>query len=253
MLALITGASNGIGRKFAEILSKDYNCDIIAVARNEEKLLSLKENLKTNCEIIPMDLSIKENCFKLYNLTKDKNIDILINNAGFGNFGEFEKTNLNTDLNMIDLNIKALHILTKLFLPDLKSKNKSYIINVSSSAGFIAGGPLLSTYYASKAYVLSLTYAINEEIKRSGSNLHVCALCPGPVKTGFNKRANVEFSIKGMDSHKVAKYALKQMFKGKVVIIPGMLIKLVKFVTHLIPDKLTVKFCYYMQNKKRDN
>lgn len=251
MLALITGASDGIGRKLAEILSEDYNCDIIAVARNQKKLLSLKESLKTNCEIIPMDLSIEENCFKLYDLTKNKNIDILINNAGFGNFGEFEKTDLNTDINMLNLNIKALLILTKLFLPNLKNKNNSYIMNVSSSAGFIAGGPLLSTYYASKAYVLSLTQAINEEIRKSKFKLHLCALCPGPVKTGFNKRANVDFSIKGMDSYKVAKYALKQMFKRKIIIIPGVLIKLTKFFTRLIPDKLTVKFCYYIQKKKQ--
>lgn len=250
MLALITGASNGIGKSLAEILSNDYNCDIIAVARNEEKLKQLKDNLKTNCEIIPMDLSIKKNCFKLYDLVKDKNIDLLINNAGFGNFGEFYKTNLETDLNMINLNIKALHILTKLFLSDLKSKNNSYIMNVASSAGFISGGPLLSTYYASKAYVLSLTNAINEEINRSSSDLHVCALCPGPVKTGFNKRANGDFTIKGMDSYKVAKYALKKMFKRKTIIIPGVLMKLTKFAIRLIPDKLSVKLCYHIQKAK---
>ena len=142
MLALITGASSGMGRDMARILAKN-GYDLILVARRKERLLELKKELCTNITVISMDLSVLDNNYKLYERVRNKKIDLLINNAGFGLFGEFYETDLDTELKMIDLNIKAYHILTKLFLKDFIKKDQGYILNVCSSAGFMAGPRLI--------------------------------------------------------------------------------------------------------------
>lgn len=248
MKALITGASSGIGRDMARVLShKGY--DLILVARNEQLLNQLKKKLKTKVRIIVMDLSNEDACLSLYYQVKHEKIDMLINNAGFGIFGDFSETSLKGELNMIDLNIKAVHILTKLFLKDFKRKNHGAILNVASSAAFLPG-PLMSTYYATKAYVLRLTEGIHEELRQDKSNVYIGALCPGPVETGFNDRAGVKFGVKGLKSIDVANYAIKQMYIGKVVIIPGNLMKITKFVNRLIPDRLLVQASYHIQKRK---
>lgn len=250
MTALITGASSGIGRDMARILS-DMGHDLIIVARNKDKLERLKRELKTNVEVIALDLSTTTNCMRLYEKTKKHNIDILINNAGFGVFGEFTTISLDKELDLIDLNIKAVHTLTKLYLTDMKKNNSGYILNVASSAAF-APGPLLSSYYASKAYVLRLTEGIYEELRRDNSKVSISILCPGPVKTNFNKNAgNIEFTMKSMESYDVAEYAIKKMFKHKLIIIPGFRIKLTKFLVRLVPDKLLLKVTYNVQRKKK--
>lgn len=249
MLALITGASNGIGRDMAIILSR-MGYDLILVSRNEQKLKSLKSKLNTKVNIIPLDLSRPESCRKLYNITHGIDIDILINNAGYGVFGSFLSTDLDTELNMLDLNIKAVHILTKLYLKDFVAKDKGYIMNVSSLAGFLSG-PLLSAYYGSKAYVLRLTQALNEELRQIGSNVHICALCPGPVATGFNNRAGVQFSIKPLNSHYVAGYALRQMFNKHMVIVPGFSGKAAAFLSRFAPTRLMLFICYHIQHSKQ--
>lgn len=248
MKALITGASSGIGRDIAVILSKK-GYDLILAARNEKKLEYLKTKLKTNIKIIPIDLSMEKNCFLLYESVKHEKIDILINNAGYGIFGEFYKTDLKEELNMIDLNIKAVHILTKLFLKDFKKRNAGKILNVASSAAFLAG-PLMASYYASKSYVFRLTQAIYEELKKEKSDVYIGALCPGPVETNFNKRANVNFSIKGLKSKKVAHYAIKKMMEGRLIIIPGFTMKAAYFAEKFIPEKLLLKIAYHMQKRK---
>ena len=155
MLALITGASSGIGRDMAYYLA-NLGYDLILVARRKERLEEIKNNVNVNVKIIDTDLLIEENVFKLYEKVKKENIDILINNAGFGLFGIFSKTDLNRELEMIDLNIKTYHILTKLFLTDFLKKDSGYILNVCSSAGFLAG-PRLSTYYRVDVVPPSLT------------------------------------------------------------------------------------------------
>ena len=161
MKALITGASSGIGRDMARILS-DKGYDLILVSRDKEKLNEVKKELKTNVEIFSMDLESVENCKKLYEEVKGKNIDILINNAGFGLIGAFRKTDINRELSMIDLNIKAVHVLTKLFLDDFVKRDSGYILNVSSASAF-QPGPLMATYYSTKCYVYHLSLAIYEE------------------------------------------------------------------------------------------
>ena len=206
MKALITGASSGIGRDMAKILSeKGY--DLILVARRAERLEALKKELKTNVDVIPLDISKEDACISLHEQVKNQKIDILINNAGFGVFGAFDEADLQQEMQMIDTNVKAVHILTKLFLKDFKERDSGYILNVASSAAFVPG-PLFSSYYASKAYVLWLTQAIYEELHKAGSHVHISALCPGPVQTEFDTTAKVTFSLKGLDSRFVAAYAI---------------------------------------------
>ncbi|MDE6103532.1 MAG: SDR family NAD(P)-dependent oxidoreductase, partial [Oscillospiraceae bacterium] len=206
MKVLITGASSGIGRDMARYLS-GKGFDLILTARNTQKLEALKKTLKTNVEIISSDLSEENAPFLLYKKCRSKNIDFLINNAGYGIFGEFDKTDILDELDMINVNIRAMHILTKLFLRDFKRRNYGMILNVASSAGFMTG-PLMSSYYATKNYVLRLSMAIYEELRRSGSNVKISVFCPGPVDTNFNNRAGVSFSVKSISSEYAAKYAI---------------------------------------------
>ena len=248
MKALITGASSGLGRDMARILS-DMGYDLILVARRKTKLEKLQKELKTNVDIEIMDISSTFNCMKLYNKYKKEDIDIVINNAGFGVYGEFVNTNIDKELDMIDINIKTVHTLTKLFLSDFKKKNKGYILNVASSAAFMPG-PLMASYYASKAYVCNLTQAINEELRYEGCNVYVGTLCPGPVDTEFNRVAKCNFSIRGMDSFKVSQYAIKEMFARKTIIIPGFKMKLGIFILRFLPRRLILKISYKIQDGK---
>ncbi len=248
MKALITGGSSGIGRDMAYYLSK-LNYDLILVGRNNEALNSIKNKCKTNVKIYNIDLSSIDNVYKLYEITKDENIDILINNAGFGLFGNFIDTSLDRELEMINLNIVAVHILTKLFLKDFVKKDSGYILNVASSAGFMAG-PKLSAYYSTKNYVLKESLAIYEELKHMNSSVKISVLCPGPVETNFNKIAGGSFNTKSASSEYVAKYAIDKMFKNKLIIIPTLKIKLAVFMTRFIPNKLLLKINYHIQNIK---
>ena len=248
MKALITGASSGIGRDMARVLS-DKGYDLILVARRRNRLEKLQKELNTNVEIIELDISTTFNCMKLYNKVKKQDIDIVINNAGFGLAGNFDETKLERELDMIDLNIKTVHTLTKLFLKDFKKKDKGYILNVSSSAAF-QPGPLMATYYSTKSYVYNMTMAIYEELRKEKSNVYVGCLCPGPVNTEFNKVAKVRFSIKGLDSYKVGKFAINKMLKRKLVIIPGALMKLTYYFGKLVPTKLKLRITYKIQHRK---
>lgn len=248
MKALITGASSGIGRDMAKILS-EKGCGLILAARRQDRLEQLQKELPGGARIIRADLSDEGECLRLYEQVKQENIDILINNAGFGVFGPFDETGLPRELKMIDTNIRAVHILMKLFLKDMKARGSGYILNVASSAAFLPG-PLLSSYYASKAYVLRLTQAVYEELRRSGSAVHVSALCPGPVDTEFNDVAQVKFGIPGMQSRAVAEYALKQMFAGRLVIVPGARMKAALFFSRFVPEKALLRITYRIQKKK---
>ncbi|HBA37283.1 MAG TPA: ketoacyl reductase [Firmicutes bacterium] len=248
MKALITGASSGIGKEIAYYLS-ELGYETILVATNKEKLEDVEKNLKTKSKIIVADLRYEEEVFKLYEKTKNENIDILINNAGFGLFGDFVDTNLDRELEMIDLNVKAPHILTKLFLRDFTKRNSGYILNVASSAGFMAG-PHLDTYYATKNYLLKLTLGIYEELRSVGSKVSISALCPGPVDTNFNDVARGYFTIKGADAEYVARYAIDKMFKHKTIIIPTIKMKLAIFLYRFVPTKLLLRITHKIQKRK---
>lgn len=254
MLALVTGASSGIGRDIARELAK-RNYDLIIVARSENALKELKDELegkyKINVYIKLVDLSDRKNCVQLYSEVKEefKNIDVLINNAGLGTCGKFIDTKLEKEEQIIDTNITALHILMKLFLQDMCKVNKGYIMNVASIAGFMPG-PLMSTYYASKAYVVRLTQGIQRELKFQKSNVHVSVLCPGPVKTNFQKVADVKFNSPEAESGIVAKKAVSKMFKGRKVIFTSWYISLVRFFAKILPDSFLAFCCYFAQKRK---
>lgn len=248
MKALVTGASSGIGEEIAKELGK-RGYDIILVARNEEKLKDVASKIKTNTRIITMDLSNKENCEKLYEETKNEDIDILINNAGFGVHGKFCDTDLAKEVQMIETNITAVHILMKLFLKDMVKKNSGYILNVASMAAF-GPGPLMSAYYASKAYVYRLSQGVKTELKKNNSNVKISVLCPGPVRTNFNKVAGVDFAAPSLSSEYVAKYAVKKMLKNKFTIVPGTFMKITRFFEKIMPHNLVSNVSYFVNYRK---
>ena len=246
MKALVTGASSGLGKDFSISLSK-IGYEVILVSRNKEELIKVSNLCNSKTKIEVCDLSNIDNCKKLFN--KHKDIDLLINNAGFGLFGEFDKTSLDIDLEMIDLNVKALHVLTKLYLKEMIKKDNGRILNVASIAAFMPG-PLMNTYYSTKSYVFKLTTAIYEELRRIKSNVKVSVLCPGPVNTNFNNVASVKFALKGLNSNYVVDYTLNKMFKDKLVIIPGFKTKLAYIGCKIAPLKLILKIDYNMQKRK---
>lgn len=248
MKALITGASSGLGKEFAYILSY-MGYDLILVARRKNKLENIASELKTKVKVIAMDISSTYNCMDLYNEVKKEKIDILINNAGFGLLGKFDETKLDTELDMIDLNIKTVHTLTKLFLKDFKKRDSGYILNVASVASFLPG-PLMSTYYATKAYVLNLTMGIYEELKQDCSNVYVGCLCPGPINTEFDKIAKVKKSLKSMDGNIVARYAIDKMLKKQNIIIPNFKTRLGVNLSKILPIKIKTKLSFRIQSSK---
>lgn len=246
MKALITGASSGIGRDIAKELNKK-GYELILVARDKERLNELKQELGKNTEIVILDLSVEENCRELHRKYQD--IDLLINNAGFGACGKFIEIDLDKEIKMINTNITAYHILTKLYLKDMVKKDKGQILNVASIAGFMPG-PLMATYYATKSYIVRFSEAIREELKKQKSNVKISILCPGPVDTNFNDVADVEFSVKGLTSEYVARYTVKKLEKKKFYIIPGFSIKCVKIGSKLCPTGILSKISYKMQKRK---
>lgn len=249
MTALITGASSGIGRDIARYLATK-GWDLILVGRRENRLEELKAELKNvKVKTIALDLSVAENCFELHRLTQDDKVDLLVNNAGFGAYGKTLEVPIEKELQLIDTNIRAMHILAKLYLQDMAKRNFGYILNVGSISGFLAG-PTFSSYYASKNYVVRLSQAYNEEMKRDNINVSVSVLCPGPVRTEFNSVADTKFAISGLSSEYVAKYAVDKTLKGKTIIIPGYKMKVLKFIMRFASENLVTKISYNMQMKR---
>jgi len=249
MLAFITGASSGLGKQFAKTLSK-MGYDLIISARDEIKLNKLKEELQTEVKVIVADLRDERQILDLYEKVKDEKIDVFINNAGFGIIGEFWKSDMNTEIDMIKVNDIAMHILFKLILKNMiKRKKRGYILNVSSLSGFMPG-PLMSSYYATKAYMLNLTRGVSKELEINNVPITVSVLCPGPVYTNFADRAGVEFKIKSLSSEYVVKYALDKLFKKKLVIIPGFFNKCGHVLSKISPTKLVMMVTSKIQKRK---
>ena len=249
MKALITGASSGIGMEMARYLAT-MNYELILVGRNKDKLEALQKELNVSSQVVLLDLADTTKVKELYVIMKNENIDILINNAGFGDFGKFYETDVNKELEMINTNIIAVHLLTKLFLRDMKKRDSGYILNVASIAAF-GPGPLMATYYATKAYVNNLTEAIYEELRREKSNVHISSLCPGPTASKFFDRAGVSFSVKPMQCEKVAKYGIDKMFKGKAIIVPGFINKCSIFFRRFGSRSIARKITYKIQKAKK--
>ena len=247
--ALITGATSGIGMEFARrYAAKGYR--LIITGRRTDRMEQLKEELEVPVEIYSFDLSKKKQCFELLEALKDEDIDIFINNAGFGLAGAFLETDIEKEVNMIKVNDIAMHILFKGILQKMHANGHGRILNVASSAGLLPAGPYMATYYASKAYVTSLTRAVAMELKEMGSPVRVSALCPGPVDTEFNERADVVFALKGISANQCVDEAIRGIEKGKLIIVPSFTMKLAAIFLHLVPYPILIKITGRQQKKK---
>ena len=246
MKALVTGASSGIGKEIALYLNS-LGYDLYVVAREKEKLDKIYQGCHGKVTTIGLDLSTLENCQELYNKVKNKDIDILVNNAGFGDAGNFVETDLDKELKMIDVNIRAYHVLMKLFLKDFTKKNRGRILNVASMSGFMPG-PYMATYYATKSYIIKLSLAVAEELKQMNSKVKVSIFCPGPVKTNFTKVAKVHFNIGSLTADEAAHLAVDSMFLDKLVILPNNM-KVNYILIKLAPMKLILKVNSMVQER----
>ena len=256
--ALITGASNGIGLELAKVHASKGG-DLVLVARNKSKLDELKTEFEQQYKIkvytIGKDLSENNAAQEVYDETQKQNItiDYLINNAGFGDFGMFAETDWNKELQMINLNITTLTQFTKLYLQDMIKRRNGKIMNVASTAAF-QSGPTMAVYYATKAYVLSFSEAIDNEVSDKG--VTVTALCPGATESGFQAAAAMEESnlVKGKKlptSKEVAEYGYAAMLKGKTVAIHGFMNWFLANSVRFMPRALVVKVTRKMQDKSK--
>lgn len=249
--ALITGASSGIGMEFARVFAaRGYH--LIITGRNVEKLELLAEEVEVPVSIYPADLSDEKSCYALLKALEKEKIDVFINNAGFGLCGQFTDTKLESEVSMLKVNDLAMHILCKGILQKMKARDRGIILNVASSAGLLPGGPYMATYYATKAYVVSLTRAINRELLDAGSNVFVCALCPGPVDTGFNDVAGVVFSLKGISAKYCVKEAIRGIQRKRTIIVPTLMMKACVLGQRWLPSRLVVKLTGMQQKRKLD-
>lgn len=253
---VITGASSGIGYEFARRLACE-GYSLVLVARRTGKLEELaqtlgEENPDIECKVFRADLSTREGCYALADFLADIPVEVFINNAGYGDCGFFPDGNMEKELGMIDLNVTAVHILTKLMLRKMQNQEAGYILNVASSAGLIPAGPYMATYYATKAYVASLSRAIAEELRQNGSHIYVGCLCPGPVDTEFNDVANVRFALKGISAYKCANYAITKMFRKKKVIVPTLKMKAAVTMGRFIPQNWYIRIAAHQQKKKME-
>lgn len=248
MHALITGATGGIGREFACLLSH-RGFDLILASRDTAKMQRLRRLLPTQVDIITVDLSKEADCQRLYAFAKTKSIDLVIHNAGFGAWGRFTDIPLQTELDMLNVNVRAVHMLTKWFLQDFVQRDYGYILNVASSAGFLAG-PLMASYYAGKNYILRLTEAIDMELRQTGSRVRVCALCPGPVDTPFHDRAQIRQAVRGLSPRQVAKAGLDGVFGKKTIVLPGITTKTAHLFQRFLPEEMLLRINYAIQKRK---
>lgn len=258
--ALITGGSSGIGLAIAKNLYAD-GCSVVLVGRNVEKLNAAAEELRqgrykntkavnASIEIVSGDVSQTEDCVRLYE-EYGQQVDILVNCAGFGVYGEFTKTKIQDELAMLDVNCRGTHTLMKLFLNEMEKRDQGAILNVASSAGLTPGGPYMSAYYATKSYVVSLTRGTAEELRAAGSHVYVGVLCSGPVDTPFFDRAGIGAAVKGADPDAIAKAAVFGMKAGKTVIVPGWTNRLACMASKLLPGRWILSINRRIQAKKR--
>jgi uncharacterized protein len=250
--ALITGATSGLGYEFVKLFANDgYN--LVLVARNKQKMEEIKRSFPTIAvTIISIDLSTPNAAKEVFEIVGKQGItiDVLVNNAGFGLLGHFDVLDIQQQLNMIQLNIAALTELTYYFLQKMKQKNSGKILNVASTAAF-QPGPLMAVYYATKAFVLSFSEALVEEL--SDTQITVTTLCPGPTKTNFGAVANVEgtkmFS-RAMNSDIVAKQAYDAMLKGKRVVVTGGFNKVGTIAAKFLPRSIAAKVAKSIASKE---
>ena len=247
--AVITGASSGIGAEFARQLSaRGYN--LLLVARRADRLEKLSDQLTTVCEIFTADLSKKSECLRLVKALEGRRVDLFINNAGFGTCGCFLDTDPEKELSMLRVNVLAMHRLFKFVLKKMDRQGSGTILNVASSAGLLPAGPFMAGYYASKAYVVSLTRGVAEELREQHSPVYVCALCPGPVNTEFNDRADVVFALKGISPELCVEEAMRGMLRRKTIIVPSALMRAATTAQKLVPAPLLMPILARQQKRK---
>jgi uncharacterized protein len=253
--ALITGASGGIGYELALLFARD-GFDCILVARSQDKLKELASRLEREQRIKTMvmvkDLSRPAAVDEMYaDVTAAAlQVDVLVNNAGFPVFGLFTATDLQVELEMLQVNVIALTALTKLFLKGMIARRSGRILNLASTAAF-EPGPLMAVYYASKAYVLSFSEALANELR--GTGVTITALCPGPTRTGFQKRGVMEDSrlVQGQiaDARSVALAGYRGLMAGKTIVIPGFTNRLVPWVVRVSPRGVLTRVVRRMQDR----
>ncbi len=246
MRALVTGASSGIGYEMAKILDA-MGVEVIITGRREDRLRTLADALRNCRKIIVADVSQREECLRLFEEAGD--VDVVINNAGAGIHGAFHETSLSDELSVLDTNIAAVHILTKLYYMHFKEKGKGFLMNVASSAAFFPG-PYFASYYASKAYVLRLTQALWKEARSEGIDIGISVFCPGPVNTEFNEKAHVKAPLAGMSAEDAARYAIRGMFRKKCVITSGIGATVSYWISKMLPDRLALDIVAKIQRKK---
>jgi len=248
MLAIITGASSGIGKELAfRLAQRKY--DLVLIARREDRLIEMKKDLEKyniNIDVLPLDLSKMSSCKNLLEYLKNKDVNLFVNNAGFGLYGETQESNTEKEFNMLDLNVRTLHYLTKEIVNIMKSGT---IINISSMAAFLPT-PLLSSYAASKAYVYSFSQAFGYELKRKNIPINIMTVCPGPVKTEFNTVANADPKMKGLSVGKCVNSIMSGLDRNKSLVIPGFQMKLLRFLIRFTPNWLLLKASYRIQSQK---
>ena len=239
MIALITGGTKGIGKEMAIALSK-RGYDLILVSRTDKGLDEIKAKCNTNVSFYSFDLSNEEDNYKLLEETKNIDIDIFIANAGYGDIGYITKTDTDKEVNMIKLNDISTFILTKEFLKRFIAKDKGKVLVTASAAAF-GVAPYMNIYYATKSFVYSMAHGYYRELKDMKSKVTISVLCPGPVKTGFEERANAKFTIGSLKPEYVGEYAIKKMLKNKFEIVPGFGIKAAHLFSHITPKKTISK------------
>ena len=249
----ITGASSGIGREFVRRYAK-MGCRLIFTARRADRLEALAEELRqahgTVCRILTADLAREEECTRLCKELEGETLDIFINNAGFGVCGSYLETDAAKEEEMVRVNVEAMARLFRFAVRKMQAAGGGTILNVASSAGLLPGGPYMAGYYASKAYVVSLTRGVAEELRQMHSPVYVCALCPGPVDTEFNDRAGVIFALKGITPEFCVDEALLGMMRHKIIIVPSAFMRLCTSVQKLVPTPLLMPIVARQQKKK---
>ncbi|RRF96392.1 MAG: SDR family NAD(P)-dependent oxidoreductase [Lachnospiraceae bacterium] len=268
--AVITGASSGIGEEFAYRFY-DMGYSLVLISQTREKLSAVEKHLlkrkkkaperRQEIKLIDADLgemgSLKKTSleikkiFQMEKFTEDSNLPaILINCAGFGAVGEFTDISIEKQESMIDVNVKGLVYLTYEMLPIMEAAGGGRILNVASSAGFFPGGPYMTIYYATKSFVLSFTNGLRRELFEKKSPVHISALCPGPVNTPFNARANVRNALPGISAKRCVSAAISGMKHDKAVIVPGITIKAAELGAKILPAKAVIPMVSHQQKKK---
>ena len=249
----ITGASSGIGREFARRYAR-LGFRLILTARRTDRLEALAAELtakhSTFCHILPADLEQESECARLCEALTDERIDIFINNAGFGVCGSFLETSGEKELSMAKVNVLAMHQLFKFAVKKMEAQGFGTVLNVASSAGLLPGGPYMAGYYASKAYVVSLTRGVARELQELHSPVYVCALCPGPVDTEFNDRAGVVFALKGITPEFCVQEAMHGMMHRRTIIVPSAFMRACTTAQKLLPASLLMPIVARQQKKK---